>query len=229
MSGVSMHYDRLAVRLALIIGRLLRGEGLSINALASEFNVSPRTLRRDFNQRLIYLDLEQVEGIYRLAKSPVGSRTDGDIIHFAKVTHMAQFFPALDSKLLSVLLNKNVGSPYVVYHAPPKNPPALFGGFYRITQAIIDNVFIELNVQGNEYPNLAPYRLVYFDGYWYLVGEHNLTLQVFLLIHITDVTLTPRRFTKKEYITALTAEADFIKALPHFQFVRNLVFNLKDK
>jgi len=229
MSEDSVSHDSLAVRLTLIISRLLMGESLSISVLAKEFNVSTRTLRRDFNQRLIYLDIEHREGIYRLAQSLPGHRTDGDIIHFARVTHMAQFFPGLDSKLLSILLNKNEGSPYVVYHAPPKNMPTLFGGFYRITQAIMDSVIISLNVQGVQYHQLAPYRLIYYEGYWYLVGEYNLTIQVFLLFHITDVTLSRKRFVKKPTITELTMEVDFIMSLPHFQFVRNLLFNLNKK
>lgn len=225
MSEDIRQHDSLAARLTLIISRLMMGESLSISSLSKEFNVSTRTLRRDFNQRLIYLDIEHRDGIYRLAHSPPGRRNDGDILHFAKVTHMTQFFPGLDSKSLSILLNKKGCSPYVVYHAPPKSVPTLFGGFYRITQAIMDNVLISLNVQGEEYHQLAPYRLIYYEGYWYLAGEHNLSIQVFALIHITNVTLSQKQFIKKATITELTTEVDFIVSLPHFQFVRNLLFN----
>ncbi len=49
MSEDSVSHDSLAVRLTLIISRLLMGESLSISALAKEFNVTTRTLRRDFN------------------------------------------------------------------------------------------------------------------------------------------------------------------------------------
>ncbi len=227
MPADPMQHDRLAVRLAIIISRLFMGETLSIDTLAGEFNVSTRTLRRDFNQRLLYLDLEYSAGTYRLGKSQLSYRTDKDIIHFAKLTHVANVFPALDSKLLSILLNKNVDSPYVVYHSPPKSQPTLFGGFYRITQAIIEHILIELSAQGIEYKAISPYRLVYFEGYWYLIGEYKLSIEVFLLIHITDVTLTHIEFSRKEYIFSMTSEPDFINALPHFQFVRKLLFDLK--
>lgn len=229
MSEGSISHDSLAVRLTLIISRLLMGESLSISALATEFNVSTRTLRRDFNQRLIYLDIEHRDGVYRLAQSLPGHRTDADIIHFARVTHMAQFFPGLDRKLLSILLDKNEGSPYVVYHAPPKNMPTLFGGFYRITQAIMDSVTVSLNVQGIQYHHLSPYRLIYYEGDWYLIGEYNLNIQVLLLFHITDVTLNKKHFYKKLTITELTEDVEFIMSLPHFQFVRKLLFNLNKK
>ncbi len=48
-------HDRLAVRLSLIISRLVSGETLFIRKLATEFGVSERTLRRDFRERLMYL------------------------------------------------------------------------------------------------------------------------------------------------------------------------------
>lgn len=43
-------HDRLAVRLSLIISRLVSGETLFIRKLATEFGVSERTLRRDFRE-----------------------------------------------------------------------------------------------------------------------------------------------------------------------------------
>lgn len=46
-------HDRLALRLSVIISRLLAGESLSLKALSGEFGVSERTLRRDFSQRLL--------------------------------------------------------------------------------------------------------------------------------------------------------------------------------
>ena len=50
-------HDRLALRLSVIISRLLAGESLSLKSLSDEFGVSERTLRRDFSQRLLHLDL----------------------------------------------------------------------------------------------------------------------------------------------------------------------------
>ena len=58
------HHDRLSVRLSIIISRLMAGESLELKALADEFGVSERTLQRDFQQRLIHLDLEHSSGSY---------------------------------------------------------------------------------------------------------------------------------------------------------------------
>ncbi len=66
MSQAERRYDRLSVRLSLIISRLLAGETLNMRKLAAEFGVSECTLHRDFRERLIYLDLEYQDGCCRL-------------------------------------------------------------------------------------------------------------------------------------------------------------------
>lgn len=224
MSDDTLNHDRLAVRLAIIISRLLVGESLSVDTLATDFNVSKRTLRRDFNQRLQYLDLEQKGGVYRLSpQARPGVRTDKDITHFARLTHVAQVFPRLDSRLLSILLNRNTDSPYIVWHPQPKNQPTVFGSFFRLTQAILGRIYISLHLCGELYERVAPYRLIYFDGDWYLAAEHHQHIQVFVLPIITDVILSNDTFERKEDIASLTAATGFIMALPHFRFIREVL------
>lgn len=72
MSQAERRYDRLSVRLSLIISRLLAGETLNMRKLAAEFGVSVRTLHRDFRERLIYLDIEYQDGCCRLPSGDSG-------------------------------------------------------------------------------------------------------------------------------------------------------------
>ncbi len=53
-------YDKILTRLTTILKRLNDGEALSIKDLAEEFNVSTRTIQRDFNERLISFPIIQV-------------------------------------------------------------------------------------------------------------------------------------------------------------------------
>ena len=46
-------YDRALTRLRIILQRLNDDEALEVKELAEEFNVSTRTIQRDFNERLI--------------------------------------------------------------------------------------------------------------------------------------------------------------------------------
>ncbi|CAI2078304.1 Uncharacterised protein [Serratia fonticola] len=222
MSAQERRHDRLAYRLASIISRLFNGESLSVAALAREFNVSLRTLDRDFNTRLVGLDMDHREGCYRLADSQRPFRTDRDIIQFASITDVKQFFPALDRKLLSVLLNRELDSPYIVYNAPPKRLPSLFGGFYAITQAIVENRIIRFVYEGLKHSAAEPYKLIYFAGDWYLCVAINNIIQVFDMHHLSDITLTISTFVKKEAINTIISEEKFITALPHFQYIKAL-------
>jgi len=45
-------YDKILTRLTKILSKLNDGEELSVIELAKEFNVSTRTIQRDFNERL---------------------------------------------------------------------------------------------------------------------------------------------------------------------------------
>ncbi len=104
MPPTERRYDRLAVRLSLIISRLVAGETLDMQKLATEFDVSVRTLYRDFRERLIYLDLECHQGCYRL-RTGAGPQGELDVLTFAHRTGIAGLFPGLDRRLVSLLLN----------------------------------------------------------------------------------------------------------------------------
>jgi len=52
-------YDKILTRLTIILQRLHEGEVLSVQDLALEFNVSTKTIQRDFNQRLIRFPIEK--------------------------------------------------------------------------------------------------------------------------------------------------------------------------
>lgn len=88
-------HDRLAVRLSLIISRLVSGETLFIRKLATEFGVSERTLRRDFRERLMYLDLDYYQGQCSLRTDIHSTRQEIDILTFAHRTGWPGFSRAL--------------------------------------------------------------------------------------------------------------------------------------
>ncbi len=79
MTQAERRHDRLAVRLSLIISRLVAGETLNMARLAAEFGVSVRTLRRDFRERLMYLDLEYRRGQCRLRST--GEREEFRVLY----------------------------------------------------------------------------------------------------------------------------------------------------
>ncbi|MTC61481.1 WYL domain-containing protein [Providencia rustigianii] len=220
-TSVSRH-DRLASRLAFIISQLFRGETVYLAELSEELNVSTRTLRRDFNERLQYLDLEYHQGGYRLAASQRPFRTDKDILRFAAITHITSLFPALDRKLLTVLLDPTIDSPFIVYHTPPEQRPSLFGGFYALTQAIVKRRLLQFAHQGKNITNVAPYKLIYYHGHWYLAADIAQHIHVFDVMALQDVIMTARGFRYRETLNQQLCEEAFIQALPHYQYIQSL-------
>lgn len=157
-------YDRLASRLAILVSRLFMGETLSVRQLAQEFGVSERTVQRDLRERLRYIDTEYIDGNVSLRDARGPFRTNNDILRFARITSVAHYFPALDPKLLSVLLDSGQDSPCIIWNDPPQQAPALFGGFQIIVQAIIRHRLIHFLHQERQQPSVAPYRLICQDG-----------------------------------------------------------------
>ena len=131
-------HDRLATRLSIILSRLFQGEKLHIGTLAEEFGVTTRTLRRDFNVRLTYLDIEQNNGVYQLASHYFRRRTERDMKILARLLHLDRLLPAMDAKLLSLLLDGERPSPYRIMLPEPRQKPTLFGDFSRLTLAILN-------------------------------------------------------------------------------------------
>ena len=64
-------YDRTLTRLTTILQRLYDGERLSVKALAEEFNVSERTVQRDFNQQLIRFPIEKEGRLWKMQEGLV--------------------------------------------------------------------------------------------------------------------------------------------------------------
>ena len=97
--------------------------------MALEFKISERTLRRDFRERLSCLELIYRQGSWSLAQPLSGIHTNRAILHFARATSIEQLFPAMDNKLIAVLTDSSIPSPYIVWLSPPVRKPTPFGGF----------------------------------------------------------------------------------------------------
>ena len=93
MTQTERRHDRLAIRLSLIISRLVAGETLDMRRLTAEFGVSARTLYRDFRERLMYLDLECSNGCYRLRTGVSGAQAELDVLTFAHRTGVEEGNP----------------------------------------------------------------------------------------------------------------------------------------
>lgn len=221
MTQAERRHDRLAVRLSLIISRLVAGETLDMRTLATEFGVSVRTLRRDFRERLMYLDLEYRKGQYRLLS---GSRQrELAVLTFARQSGVEALFPDMDNHLVSSLLSGPGESPCLIWNGDSLLPSPDLGVFTRLVSAVSEHRRVTLLGNGCRCTGLAPYRLVLRDREWYLTGEHQARIAVFPLADIRAVTLNKDCFAPDMAVREILSRPDFLQALPHFQCIEDVI------
>ncbi|AYD42593.1 WYL domain-containing protein [Yersinia rochesterensis] len=220
MTQAERRHDRLAVRLSLIISRLVAGETLDIRTLATEFGVSVRTLRRDFRERLIYLDLEYRKGQCRLLS---GSRQrELAVMTFARQSGVEALFPDMDNYLVTSLLSGPGESPCLIWQGAAQVSSPDSGVFTRLVIAVSEHRKVTLLGKGCRCTGLAPYRLVLREGEWYLTGEYQARIAVFPLADIRAVTLHNDSFAPDIAVRNLLSRPDFLQALPHFRLFYSL-------
>lgn len=214
-------YDRMAVRLSVIISRLMTGETLNLQALSGEFGVSERTLRRDFYQRLVHLDIIGENGTYRLSENATRDYSPG-ALSFARSTGIARIIPSQSRQLMHLLMNETGTSPCFIWHdSPPSWAHA--DSFHRLAEAIHQHQVVSLLVGGVRHDTLEPYRLIYRHQHWYLVACQDGSLRVFRLEEIISVSLSVQTFRRRSDICSLITEESFISALPHFRFISDVI------
>lgn len=223
MSQAGRRYDRLSVRLSLIISRLIAGETLNVRKLAAEFGVSERTLHRDFRERLIYLDLEYRGGYCRLLTGGRHELREEAAMQFARQSGIGALFPDMDIHLVSSLLSGQGTSPCFIWHQDMPVPPSRPGIFTRLVRAVSEQRRVTLLADGCRCGSLAPYRLIFSSGEWFLTGEHIGQITVFALSTVHSVTFHPETFKPDGYFTSMMSRPNFLQALPHFRFIGEVI------
>ncbi len=223
MSQTERRYDRLSVRLSLIISRLLAGETLNMRKLATEFGVSERTLHRDFRERLIYLDLEYQNGCCRLLSGGRHEIQAGAALQFARQSGTDALFPEMDHHLVSSLLSGRGTPPCLIWHQGTSVPSSRPGIFTRLVRAVSEQRKVTLLADGCRCDSLAPYRLIFSSGEWFLAGEHLGRITIFALHTVHSVMFHPETFTPDGHFTHILSRPDFLQALPHFHLFHSLL------
>lgn len=206
------HYDRLSVRLSVIISRLLAGQSLELKALANEFGVSERTLQRDFQQRLIHLDLEHSSGCYRLMRR-TGREHLPNTFAFILNSGISGIIPAQNRRLIRLITSSSGGSPCLIGHGGLPSPITQTTCFLELAEAIRDYRAVTLLVNGKSYEGVA---------------TRARKLQVFRMEDVNAVTVLDTSFRRKPELDALTASEEFISALPHFRFISDVIHTFRE-
>ena len=200
-------YDKILYRLNSIWQRLRENEVLSVKELAQEFNVSTKTIQRDFNERLIHmLPIEKIGHKWKVID---GHSIDKNlsfeedlVLDVLKelASSMGASFGNKANTLFSKLQNSHENPIYSKIEIEDISDKT---DLIKQLQNSIKNLFQVEFYFKNKYRFVEPYKITTFDGYWYLYGNDILEnkLKTFYIKDITNLILSEKNF--KENISAL--------------------------
>ncbi|EIF51360.1 YafY family protein [Sulfurovum sp. AR] len=207
-------YDTILDRLTEILARLNNGEALSVKELAKDFNVSDRTIQRDFNKRLglhypIYRDGKKwkMQDGFKLEKlSSVEDTVVLDIVQ-RLVEGAGTTFAAKANKLLSKIKNESLNPIYAKLDMEDIGDK--LQEIQKLEHAIKEkrqiNCFYTPLDQPTVQIDLKPLKIANYEGYWYLIAldSRNDILKKYYLKSIKQITILDTTFESNKKLDKL--------------------------
>ena len=159
-------------RFVEILFILNEGERVDLQKMAEKFGMSLRTLQRDFNERLDFLDWEEKgPRYYKINRTKSGLLNQQDIERFALFASISDLFPKIDREFYQEKLTESVQVKGVQY----EDISQLKKEFDLLKKAIDDHKMIDFNYtksgqKEGKFYQIAPYSLINKNGVWYLIG-----------------------------------------------------------
>lgn len=181
-------HERLAERLANILTKLNVGYQLGVAELAQEFNVSTRTIERDFDRLNSYLPLMQDEATKKFSLDPVylGRFKLQDIQNFAQLSGISELYPSLDMSFLRGLLDERASQIFSAKGYYFENAGQFAAHFQVLAEAIHKRKQIGF-IYNSSARLVQPYRLIHYQGNWYLAASRDGELRAYRLSKIDKV------------------------------------------
>ncbi len=210
-------YDKILTRLITILSRLNDGEALSVKELAEEFNVSTKTIQRDFNERLvphfpIYQDDKKwkMQDDFRLEK--INSIEDELVLDILEgiVEGSGKKFATKAKNILSKLKNSDYNPIYAKLDIEDISDK--LSEIEKIESAIKERRVIscEYDFESNKSSyTLKPLKIANFEGYWYLIAMDSSSglVKKFYLKNISRTNIKEEGFEVDESIYEIIENA----------------------
>ncbi len=194
----------------LILERLQNGEKLSITALAKEWDTTPKTLQRDF-QKLM-------EGNYGIVRAEDGKRfvlsqkrptsknaeTAIKMLDSLSSDIGGEFYTKVQSALHK--LQKYIESPFYT-RIDVENISDKLDLIEDLEYAISKQRTVTLKYKKwydpdniKTYENVKPYKIIIFDGFWYLLTQYKEHYIKFYLKEIRDLQILDKTYIPDEKV-----------------------------
>jgi len=210
--GYKHNYDTILTRLTVILSRLNDGEALSVKDLANEFNVSDRTIQRDFNDRLIAFPVYQdkkkwkMQDGFRLEKS--SSVEDAVVLDIMQklMEGAGQKFSTKANKLLSKIKNDTYNPIYTKLDMEDIGEKLKEVQELEIAITNKKQIKCRYDFEGyNKELDLKPLKIANYEGYWYLIAldSRNDGIKKYYLKNIKQITTSDESFKNTAKLDSL--------------------------
>ena len=208
-------YDKILTRLTIILSKLNDGEALSVKQLAKEFNVSDRTIQRDFNERLLSFPIYQEKKKWKMQDGFRVEKTKSledeivlDIIE--KITEgIGGKFSTKAHKLLSKIKNEDFNPIYTKLNI--EDISDRFADIQILETAIREKKEVKCSYNNERHDTytttIQPLKIVNFEGFWYLIALRKEILKKYYLKNISNPTMTEKTFEKESALDTLLNES----------------------
>lgn len=186
-----MKHDKLATRLAHILMRFNEGGKISVEELASEFDVDTRTIYRDLHERLSFMPIKKEDGKYFLEPFALGKLSFKDIQNFAILSGIDTLYPKLDSNFIVDLLSEKVNRVLMVKNSGFEKVD--YALFEKISVMILNKLMIHF-AYDDKLRSVNPYKLINNNGIWYLLADEEGKLKHFALNKIKNLQCSETTF-----------------------------------
>jgi len=170
-------YDTILTRLTIILSRLNDGEALSVKELAHEFNVSERTIQRDFNERLtsfpIYQDKKKwkMQDGFRLEKTTTVEDTVVLDIMQKLLEGAGSSFSSKANRLLSKIKNDSYNPIYAKLDMEDIGDKLKEVQELEVAITNKKQIKCRYDFEGyNKELDLKPLKIANYEGFWYLIA-----------------------------------------------------------
>lgn len=194
-------YDKTLFRLTNIIAKLYNGAKLSNSELAEEFNVSTKTIQRDFAKLVVLYPIHKDGRKWCLQKEYEFDEklSIEDDITLKLLSNVSKSFDKSFSQRADKLLqrvNENINSQ--IYTKIELEDISNKLSEIKTIETAINNsqtiIFTYLRDENYFDVELEPYKLVNFESFWYLVGKNKGILKKYYLQNIFDIEILDKKY-----------------------------------
>lgn len=195
-------YDKALTRVMTIWQKLRDGEILVVKDLAEEFNVSTKTIQRDFNEKLIHrFPIEKIGHKWKVKDGHSLDKNlsfEEDLVldvlqEFA--SSMGNTFGTKVNSLFSKIQNRHNSSIYSKLVIEDLSDETEL--VQQLHEAITNQNEVKFYYK-DKLRHIEPYKITNFEGYWYLYSNEYMVnkLKTFYIKDIKGLTITDKKFKK---------------------------------